>query len=384
VTVSELAFMALGLLFGAAGGAAIIALFGTRLPRREIRVTVTRDALPRRSETLSQDAFVGNPGAPAPGGPGDRRGTDRVEISPPPEPSSTPAGAPAPAVAIPVGPVPGAAPTPSRDRTIVPTGPGRSVSGATPMRPQRPRVTTTVPIGQAAPPVLAPIVATPAAAAPAVPAPIMAAPVGTLTVEQDPDAELEHERQHRARGSALERMLRGEHRAMAEVLDQVAGPDSQQRRAWEQLLGGLVEAMEAIAVRESVIDFPMGTAFWDSFTVEQCRRIVGALATMGYVYDGRDGWQDSRVPAYRDLSTALADVGIDPRRIRAWPNSADMAGLFIGARPAPEELLAAAGPAYEVDDVRELVGDRAGDLENLWLAWDVVRPALFAEHPTPS
>jgi hypothetical protein len=128
----------------------------------------------------------------------------------------------------------------------------------------------------------------------------------------------------------------------------------------------------------------MGTAFWDSFTVEQCRRIVGALATMGYVYDGRDGWQDSRVPAYRDLSTALADVGIDPRRIRAWPNSADMAGLFIGARPAPEELLAAAGPAYEVDDVRELVGDRAGDLENLWLAWDVVRSALFAEHPTPS
>ena len=59
---------------------------------------------------------------------------------------------------------------------------------------------------------------------------------------------------------------------------------------------GLVEAMAEIAVSESVIDFPMGTAFWDSFTVEQCRRVVGALASMGYQYDGRDGWVDSRVP----------------------------------------------------------------------------------------
>ena len=67
MTASELAFMALGLLLGAAGGAALIVLFGTRLPRREIRVTVTRDVLPRRSETLSQDAFVTSPAEPARG-----------------------------------------------------------------------------------------------------------------------------------------------------------------------------------------------------------------------------------------------------------------------------------------------------------------------------
>ena len=103
--------------------------------------------------------------------------------------------------------------------------------------------------------------------------------------------------------------------------------------------------MAEVAVSESVIDFPMGTAFWDTFTIEQCRRVVGALKTMGYAYDGRDGWVDSRVPAYRDLAQALADVGIEPRRIRSWPNSSDIAGLFVGARPAPEELLAAAGPA---------------------------------------
>ena len=205
---------------------------------------------------------------------------------------------------------------------------------------------------------------------------------GILAVEEDAEQELEQARHRRAWNSALERMLRGDHRAMVEVLDRVAGPDSQQRREWELLLGGLVEAMAEVAVRESVIDFPMGTAFWDTFTIEQCRRIVGALATMGFEYDGHDGWMDNRVPAYRDLTLALADVGVDPRRIRAWPNSSDIAALFVGARPAPEELLAAAGPAYEVEDVKELVGSHADELNDLWLAWDHVRPALFEEHLT--
>ncbi len=362
MSLSELAFMALGLLLGAAGGAAIIVFFGTRLPRREIRVTVTRDALPRRSETLSQDAFVTSPGEPARGGPGDRRGSDRAGG---PDVAATPLPAPAAAVTTPIAAAAGAGLNPSRDRTIVPIGPGRPVSGASRSGPARPRISTTVPIGQARTPTLAPI-------------------TSSVAVEVDAEREPEEERHGRIRGSALERMLRGEHRAMAEVVDRVTGPDSQHRREWELLLGGLVEAMAEIAVSESVIDFPMGTAFWDSFTVEQCRRVVGALGSMGYAYDGRDGWVDSRVPGYRDLSTALADVGIDPRRIRAWPHSADIAGLFVGARPAPEELLAAAGPAYGVSDMRELVGARADELQNLWLAWDAVRPALLEEHLSPA
>lgn len=365
MTASELAFMALGLLFGAVGGAAIIVFFGTRLPRREIRVTVTRDALPRRSETLSQDAFVTSPAEPARGGPGDRRSNDRdarerhaAAAAAPDETaaaaSSTPAAPPSP----PVPSAPGTAPTPSRDRTIVPMGPGRPVSGATPL--------------------LAPI------STPAWPVASGVAVETDRTVEGDGERELEHARHRRAWGSALERILRGEHRAMVEVLDRVAGPDSRQRREWELLIGGLADAMSEAAVRESVIDFPMGTAFWDGFTVAQCRRIVGALASMGYEYDGRDGWVDSRVPAYRDLSLALADVGLDPRRIRAWPNSSDIGLLFVGARPAPEELLAAAGPGYESEDVRDLVGDRAADLQDLWLAWDAVKPALLEEQITAS
>jgi hypothetical protein len=227
-----------------------------------------------------------------------------------------------------------------------------------PSRHERPRLplTTTVPIGSAT-----------AAVA--------------IAIEEDADRELEQARHRRAWSTPLERILRGEHRAMAEVLDTLAGTDGRRRREWEMLLGNLVESMDEMAVRESVIDFPMGTAFWDTFTVEQCRRVLGALASMGYAYDGHDGWLDSRAPAYRDLSLALADVGLEPRRIRAWPNAAQIANLLVGARPAPEELLAAAGPDYSAEDMRELLIERADELADLWLAWEAVKPVLLGGPP---
>jgi hypothetical protein len=336
VTASELAFLALGLVLGATTGAALLVVLGSRPARREIRVTVTRDAVPRRSETLSQDAFVASTSAPAPGGPGDRRVADRGPDSAAENGAWRQPGAAIPT--RPTAPEPGSAfrPSFSPNRTVVPSADGG-------------------------------LLPSPARAAVAV------------AIEPEPDRALEDLQRRRANGSPLERMLRGEHLAMVEVVDAVAGADSRRRRSWEVVLGGLVEAMADVAVRESVIDFPMGTAFWDTFTIEQCRRIVGALASMGYRYDGQAGWADSRVPSYRDLSQALADTGLEPRRVRAWPNQSEIAQLFAGARPAPEELIAAAGPDYTVAAMQQLVGDHAAALADLWTAWEIVRPALLAD-----
>ena len=324
MTSSELAILALGLLLGAATGAALVVTFGSRPTRSEIRVTVTRDAVPRRSETLSQDAFVSGPAGPAPGGPGDRREVDRDPGVPPPiaepwRPAMQPVRSPE------RGPNPVAAP--AMDRTPVPS---------------------------------------------------FAAAVA-VAIEPEIDHELRGLRRRPTHGSRLERMLRGDHRAMVEVVDAIAGEDSRQRRSWELLLGGLVEAMADVAIRESVIDLPMGTAFWDTFTVEQCRRVVAALASMGYRYDGRDGWVDGRAPAYRDLTLALADVGVEPRRLRAWPNQGEIASLFVGAHPAPDELLAAAGPEYTSHDMQALLDEHAAGLADLWVTWEAVRPALLEE-----
>jgi hypothetical protein len=327
VTASELAILALGLILGAASGAALVVTLGSRPSRRDVRVTVTHDAVPRRSETLSQDAFVGGPAGPAPGGPGDRRGADR-------DAPSTPAPAPEatewrPAVPVMAGPAPAAdrAASPAPVRTSVPS----------------------------------------------------AAPAVAIAIEPEVTTELDAMRPRLAHVSALERMLRGDHRAMVEAVDTIAGEDSRQRRSWEVLLGGLVDAMAAVAVRESVIDFPMGTAFWDTFTVEQCRRIIGALGSMGYQYDGDAAWLDGRVPVYHDLTRALADVGVDPRRVRAWPNQAEIANLLVGARPAPDELLAAAGPDYTATDMQALLGEHAAALADLWVTWEAVRPVLLSD-----
>jgi len=337
VTASELAFLALGLLLGAAAGAALIVVLGSRPARREIRVTVTRDAVPRRSQTLSADAFVTFPGEPARGGPGDRRTVDRErDPAAAPLPERLPALVPVMAVSTSRPPAAATADgvMPAPDRTIVPS------------------------------------------AAPPAPAPV------GIAIHPEPDPTLAAVLVPAAGGPALKRMLRGDHRAMVEVVDAVAGTESRRRRDWEVLLGSLVEAMAHAAVAESVIDFPMGTAFWDSFTVEQCRRVVAALASMGYRYDGDSGWVDQRLPSYRDLTQALADIGVDPRRLRAWPNQSDIASLFVGARPAPEELLAAAGPEYAAADVRALLGERGAGLSDLWLAWEAVGPLLFRD-PRP-
>jgi hypothetical protein len=74
VTASEFSFLALGMILGAVSGAALVELVRARSPSaHEVRLTVSHDAIPRRSTTLADDAFVANGPEPARGGPADRR-----------------------------------------------------------------------------------------------------------------------------------------------------------------------------------------------------------------------------------------------------------------------------------------------------------------------
>jgi hypothetical protein len=77
VTASEFAFLAMGLVLGIAAGAALIEVLRARPPaRREVKVTVAQDAIPRRASTLSGAALVATNAEPARGGPADRRDVD--------------------------------------------------------------------------------------------------------------------------------------------------------------------------------------------------------------------------------------------------------------------------------------------------------------------
>lgn len=78
MTASELTFLAIGLVFGVLGGAALIEVIRGRPPvPRVVRITVQPGAIPpRRASTLSDDSFFATGPEPAPGGPADRRFDD--------------------------------------------------------------------------------------------------------------------------------------------------------------------------------------------------------------------------------------------------------------------------------------------------------------------
>jgi hypothetical protein len=78
VTASEFTFLALGLILGVVGGASFIEVLRARpAASREVRVTVSTDAIPRRrGSTLADDAFATAVPEPARGGPADRRMMD--------------------------------------------------------------------------------------------------------------------------------------------------------------------------------------------------------------------------------------------------------------------------------------------------------------------
>jgi hypothetical protein len=82
------------------------------------------------------------------------------------------------------------------------------------------------------------------------------------------------------------------------------------------------------------------------------------------------------VPTYRDLSRALADSGIEPRRVRAWPNSLEIAELFRGAGVAALEAVGRWAPDVDEPSLRLFLGDRDRGLDELWPVWDAVRAAV--------
>lgn len=405
MTASEFAFLALGLVLGVASGSALVVVLGGRPPAREVRLTVERDAVPRRAATLA--TFSTAPGEPARGGPADRRRMDRdapVADPPPPWPYGLPAGSGIPVMSAagglaPGGPVAPAWPPPSLAmRTTVPftppvaaAGPGAVATGrsaaapGSPLVPERDPALDTLRIEAvraaeraaraAGPPSVAvlpaPSIAEPAwtgaAAASRAPAP----PVDPAGAGTDVDA-----------APVVIRILRSDHRALVRTVEVLAGADQAMRRPWQRAITGLVEATIRRAIRDGVLDFPVGNAFWDTFTTEQCRSIASALSAAGFRFDGIDGWADDRVPGHRDLTEAVAAAGLEPRRIRAWPTQDEIGALFHDVTVAADEQFLAYAPDLELDAVRELVDTGSADVELLWRHWELARPVLAAPLPT--
>ena len=192
----------------------------------------------------------------------------------------------------------------------------------------------------------------------------VAAPMGVLMVDGTP---------------RIFRLLRGDRSAMTELVAAMAGDDPDERRRWQLAVSDLVDAILADAIAASVVQVPSEHPFWSLFTLSQSREIVAALSSLGYRFDGLGGWVDGRIPSQRDLSLAVGYAGLDPMRIRHWPNEAEMTTLFEEVTVAADEHLASVAGDLTLGEMVAMLGKRADGLAEVWNHWGPLRPLLLEE-----
>ena len=175
------------------------------------------------------------------------------------------------------------------------------------------------------------------------------------------------------------RLLRGDRQAMTSLVAALAGDDADARRRWQLQMTDLVEAIVADAIEASALEFPDGHPFWGGFTRTQDRDIVDALGSLGYRFDGLGGWVDDRQPSQRDLSLALGYAGLDPMRVRQWPNEEATAELFRDVTVAADEYLAGVAGDLTLAEMVAMLGRRADGLAEVWNHWGTIRPLLLDE-----
>jgi hypothetical protein len=173
------------------------------------------------------------------------------------------------------------------------------------------------------------------------------------------------------------RILRGDREAMQRAVARLARDDPEGGRRWQPLLGGLAEALVARSIEAAAFDFPVDHFFWGPFSQDQNRDIAAGLSSLGFRFDGFGGWLDDRVPSQRDLSLAVGYAGLDPMRIRHWPNEPEMAALLSDVRVAADDYVASAAGGLTLGELVTLLGRRADALTELWNAWGSVRPVLL-------
>jgi hypothetical protein len=174
-------------------------------------------------------------------------------------------------------------------------------------------------------------------------------------------------------------MLRGDRAAMQDVVVALGGDDAEDRRRWQLAMSDLVDAILSDAIAASALDFPSDHPFWGPFSQAQSRDITAALSSLGYRFDGLGGWVDERYPSQRDLSLALGYAGLDPMRMRHWPNDAEMSVLFDDVEVAAAEHLAGAAGDMTLGELVSMLGRRADGLTDVWNDWGRVRPLLLDE-----
>ncbi len=183
----------------------------------------------------------------------------------------------------------------------------------------------------------------------------------------------------RGRAPRIFRLLRGDQEAMETLVARLSGGDQEEQRRWQLSLSALVDAIRADAIEQAYLLFPHEHPFWGPQTQQQNRDIITALASLGHRFDGLGGWVDDRLPTQRELSLALGYAGLDPMRVRNWPNAQQTTELLAQVEVAADEYLAGVAGELTLAEMVETLGRRADNLVELWNNWGRVRPLLLEE-----
>ena len=174
------------------------------------------------------------------------------------------------------------------------------------------------------------------------------------------------------------RLLRGEPEAMDRLVARLADDQEEQGR-WKLAVTGLLDAILADAIEQAYLRFPTEHEFWGPQTLQQNRDIAKALGSLGYRFNGLGGWVDERTPTQRELSLAFGYAGLDPMRVRHWPDEEQTQDLLAEVEVAADEYLAGVAGDLTLAEMVEMLGRRADNLVDLWNNWGRVRPLLLEE-----
>ena len=176
---------------------------------------------------------------------------------------------------------------------------------------------------------------------------------------------------------AIVPLLGGDRTVLRRLAATLAAGDPAAEQQWEIHLASFVEAVRGRAIDGAALSFPEDHPFWGPHTQQQCREISAALAALGYRFDGTGGFADGRIPGQRELSLAIGYAGLDPMRVRIWPNEAELPLLYADVHVEAARFVAEAAGDLTLGEMIDMLGRRAEDLSELWNAWGRVRPLLL-------
>ena len=180
---------------------------------------------------------------------------------------------------------------------------------------------------------------------------------------------------HRVRPITL--VLRGDRETLLSLGLRLAEETGVEAGRFQLLLLELREQLAARALEDNALCFPADHLFWSQFPGEGARRVVASLASMGYRFDGREGWADDHAPTIRELAIAVSHVGLDPRSLRRPAAQEALDSLWLGTTVAVEEYLASRAPNLDLEQVMAFLGPRGARLSQLWDMWGRLRPLLL-------